>query len=119
MSSNLPTQPAADPFPEDDLEYFVDGRWIPVADLTPEQSAAWLNEMLCIPPETAPRRRLFPPDPDLDGYHWVRRYRSAPAIPLYWHADWHRNAGKGWGAYSQPEREHEWEYLGKCSSPDE
>lgn len=64
-------------------------------------------------------KRFLPPDPEVDGYHWVRRFRSGPAIPLYWTASWHRNAGNGWGRNSQPDREHLWEYIGPCPSPDE
>lgn len=34
-----------DAFP-DGLEYFVDGTWVAESDLTPEQKAAWLKEVL-------------------------------------------------------------------------
>jgi hypothetical protein len=65
------------------------------------------------------RRRCIPPDAEKEVYHWVRRWVGAPAIPLCWHPDWHKNVGKGWGNFSQPEREREWEYLGPCPSPDD
>lgn len=41
--------------------------------------------------------RLIPDMPERQGYHWVRRYKLAPAIPLFWYPDWHANAGNGWG----------------------
>jgi len=63
--------------------------------------------------------RCVPPDPERDGYHWIRRFRGGPAIPLHWNATWWRNADRGWGSYGQPDRESQWEYLGPCPSPDE
>ncbi len=35
-----------DPFPEDALEYLVDGAWVPVAEMTHEQVDAWLSDTL-------------------------------------------------------------------------
>lgn len=64
-------------------------------------------------------RRYVPPFPHLTRYHWIRRYRGAPCIPLWWNATWHRNRAEGWGSYSEPDREHEWEYCGPCPSPDD
>jgi hypothetical protein len=63
--------------------------------------------------------RCIPPNPDVDGYHWVRRYRGGPAIPLAWFALWHTNSGRGWGKWCEPNREDQWEYLGPCPSPDD
>lgn len=63
--------------------------------------------------------RIVPELPRRHGYHWVRRYRGGPAIPICWFPDWHVNAGNGWGQWSQPDRENEWEYLGLCVSPEE
>lgn len=60
--------------------------------------------------------RCIPTNPERDGYHWVRRYRGGPAIPLAWFANWHENVGRGW---SEPDREDKWEYLGPCPSPDD
>ena len=62
--------------------------------------------------------RCIPPNPEQEGYHWVRRYRGAPAIPLAWFPEWHKNAGRGWGQYSQPEREDQWDYVGPCPYPE-
>lgn len=61
----------------------------------------------------------IPQNPEFDGYHWVRRYRGGPAIPLFWNALWHANANRGWGDWAEPHRENEWEYLGPCPSPDD
>lgn len=69
--------------------------------------------------EPTPAVRCTPPDPGRDGYHWVRRYRGAPAIPLYWNAIWASNTGSGWGQWQEPDREDQWEYLGPCPSPDD
>lgn len=66
-----------------------------------------------------PHVRYVPPFPERSGYHWIRRYACCPAIPLYWNADWHRNAGRGWGDWAEPDREHKWEYCGPCPSPDD
>lgn len=66
------------------------------------------------PTDTA---RCLPPNPDREGYHWVRRYRGAEPIPLHWFPDWHRNAGRGWGKHSEPDREDQWEYIGPCPKP--
>ena len=63
-------------------------------------------------------RRCVPPNPDVDGYHWVRRYRGAPPIPLHWCALWHENAGRGWGQWTQEEREVQWEYIAPCPFPE-
>jgi hypothetical protein len=62
---------------------------------------------------------MIPPEPSKTGYHWVRRYRGGPAIPLWWNATWHENGGCGWGRWGQSDREHHWEYLGPCPSPDD
>lgn len=63
--------------------------------------------------------RCIPPDPEREGYHWIRRFSGAPAIPLLWNPMWWHNADRGWGRWCQPEREDQWEYLGRCPSPDE
>jgi len=63
--------------------------------------------------------RYVPPFPGKTAYHWVRRYSGAPAIPLWWNAEWHRNGGEGWGDYAEPDRECKWEYCGPCPSPDD
>lgn len=63
--------------------------------------------------------RCVPPNPEVSGYHWVRRYRGAPAIPLHWDALWWHNADRGWGHWGEPDRESQWEYLGPCPSPDD
>jgi hypothetical protein len=65
------------------------------------------------------RMRYVPPYPDISGYHWIRRFRGGPAIPLYWNALWHRNGAQGWGQWAQPDREDQWEYCGRCISPDD
>ena len=41
-------------------------------------------------------QRCIPPNPDREGYHWVRRFRGGPAIPLHWNPVWWRNADRGW-----------------------
>jgi hypothetical protein len=63
--------------------------------------------------------RCTPPNPEVSGYRWIRRYRGGPAIPLHWNATWWRNADRGWGHWGQPDREKDWEYLGPCPSPDD
>lgn len=63
--------------------------------------------------------RCIPLNPEKDGYHWVRRFRGGPAIPLHWNTTWWHNADRGWGVWGQPDRESEWEYLGACPSPDD
>lgn len=63
--------------------------------------------------------RCVPPNPEHEGYHWVRRFRGGPAIPLHWSPTWWHNADRGWGMWGQPDRESEWEYLGPCPSPDD
>lgn len=63
--------------------------------------------------------RCVPLNPERDGYHWIRRWRGGPAVPFHWNATWYRNADNGWGAWSQPDREDQWEYLGPCPSPDD
>lgn len=63
--------------------------------------------------------RFVPPNPERSGYHWLRRWRGGPAVPFRWNAEWHRKADNGWGAWSQPDREDQWEYLGPCPSPDD
>lgn len=65
------------------------------------------------------KARCVPPNQEKDGYHWVRRFRGAPAIPLMWNATWWRNADNGWGVWGQPDREDKWEYIGPCPSPDD
>lgn len=67
----------------------------------------------------AGKARCVPPDTERAGYHWVRRFRGAPAIPLYWNPIWYHNADRGWGSYCQPDREDDWEYIEPCMSPDE
>jgi len=74
-----------------------------------------LSEM----PEMLVPRRYIPPWPDLPRYHWIRRFRGGPAIPLFWNATWHANGADGWGKWSQPDREDQWEYCGPCPSPDQ
>lgn len=66
-----------------------------------------------------PPARFIPPFADQSGYHWIRRYRGAPCIPLYWNAEWHKNAGEGWGSGAEPSREFQWEYCGPCFSPED
>lgn len=63
--------------------------------------------------------RMIPQNPEKEGYHWVRRFRGGPAIPMHWNPTWWHNADRGWGVWGQPERESEWEYLGPCPSPDD
>jgi hypothetical protein len=63
--------------------------------------------------------RYVPPFPHNSGYHWIRRFRGGPAIPLYWNALWHHNNAQGWGRWAQPDREYHWEYCGPCPSPDD
>lgn len=65
------------------------------------------------------RMRYVPPFPQNNGYHWIRRFRGGPAIPLYWNALWHANGSNGWGQWAQPDREDQWEYCGPCPSPDD
>lgn len=65
------------------------------------------------------RMRYVPPFPNANGYHWIRRFRGGPAIPLYWSALWHQNGAQGWGQWAQPDREDQWEYCGPCPSPDD
>lgn len=72
-----------------------------------------------VAPETTEATRCIPVRPEKTGYHWVRRWPRAPAIPLWWNADWQANGGEGWGRYAQPDREDRWEYLGPCHSPGE
>lgn len=81
-----------------------------------EKDSLKQNEDFGTPPHPA---RCIPLDPERDGYHWVRRYRGGPAIPLAWFANWHQNVGRGWGEWSEPDREDQWEYLGPCPSPDD
>ncbi len=61
--------------------------------------------------------RCIPSNPDRDGYHWVRRWRGGPPVAIAWFALWHKNAGRGWGEWCQPDRECDWEYLGPCLEP--
>src|SRR5258705_98119 len=63
--------------------------------------------------------RYVPPFPERTGYHWIRRFRGGPAIPLWWNAIWHQNGADGWGKWAQPDREDKWEYCGPCPSPDD
>jgi hypothetical protein len=63
--------------------------------------------------------RYVPPFPERTAYHWIRRYRGGPAIPLWWNAIWNRNGSDGWGQWAQPDREDKWEYCGPCRSPDD
>lgn len=78
-----------------------------------------MGEMLDAIAKLTDKPRLIPPNSERSGYHWVRRLRGAPAIPLHWNATWHRNVDNGWGAFSQPDREDKWEYVGPCPSPDD
>jgi hypothetical protein len=73
-----------------------------------------INAMLKVPSA----ERCIPPNPETHGYHWVRRYRTGPIIPLCWHPEWHRNAGRGWGKWSAPDREGAWEYIAPCPFPE-
>ena len=61
----------------------------------------------------------LPPDPLVDSYHWICRFESGPAIPLYWNAEWHKNDAPGWGSYGQPDREHKWKYVALCPTPND
>ena len=63
--------------------------------------------------------RYIPPCPGVSGYHWIRRYPSGPAVPLYWNAEWYKNGGDGWGRWAEPDRENKWAYCGACLSPDD
>jgi hypothetical protein len=65
------------------------------------------------------RMRYVPPFSQTSGYHWIRRFRGGPAIPLYWNCLWHSNGSDGWGQWAQPDREDQWEYCGPCPSPDD
>jgi hypothetical protein len=63
--------------------------------------------------------RYVPPFPERTAYHWIRRFRGGPAIPLWWCAEWHKNGKEGWGKWAQADREDQWEYCGPCPSPDD
>lgn len=63
--------------------------------------------------------RYVPPYATRTAYHWIRRFKSGPAIPLWWNATWHQNGAEGWGRWAQPDRENQWEYCGACPSPDD
>lgn len=78
-----------------------------------------MGEMLEAVAKVTGAFRCVPPVWDRDGWHWVRRFRGGPAIPLHWNERWHRNADRGWGMWGQPDREDQWEYLGPCPSPDD
>lgn len=65
------------------------------------------------------KSRCVPTDPEREGHHWVRRFKGGPAIPINWSPTWWHNADRGWGSYSQPDREDQWEYLGPCLAPNE
>lgn len=66
-----------------------------------------MSEMVEAVAKLAGLPRCVPENPEQEGYHWVRRYRGAPPIPLFWNPMWWHNA----------DREHKWEYLGPCPWP--